>query len=216
MNLFSIFDPCNLSLFRNWFFIFFFVFFFIFYKNIKKTNGVFFKKVIINLIYNDLKILIKKNSYLLIFFCGLFYILLINNFLGLIGYIFSTTSHLRFVLTLSLYLWVAIFLVNLVYNIKNFLSHLVPEEISYALVFLIVLIETLRNIIRPFILGIRLRANIIAGHLLIVLVSTVLSKVCVRFVLVSGGILVLVILETIVRIIQAYIFTILLSLYFSE
>merc|ERR1712126_489526 len=96
MNLFSIFDPCNLSLFRNRFFIF--------YKNIKKTNGVFFKKVIINLIYNDLKILIKKNSYLLIFFCGLFYILLINNFLGLIGYIFSTTSHLRFVLTLSLYL----------------------------------------------------------------------------------------------------------------
>merc|ERR1712237_6555 len=105
----------------------------------------------------------------------------------------------------------AIFLVNLVYNIKNFLRHLVPEEISYALVFLIVLIETLSNFIRPFILGIRLRANIIAGHLLIVLVSTVLSKVCL-----SLGILVLVILETIVSIIQAYIFTILLRLYFSE
>merc|ERR1712002_613795 len=75
----------------------------------------------------------------------------------------------------------AIFIVNLIYNIKNFLSHLVPEEISYSLVFLIVLIETLSNFIRPFILGIRLRANIIAGHLLIVLVRTVLSKVCVRF-----------------------------------
>lgn len=181
-----------------------------------KVRFLPFNSVRSKVIFKDLKVLIKKNSYLILFFYSLFYILLINNFLGLFLYIFCTTRHLRFVLTLRLWLWLAIFLVNLVYNIKNFLSHLVPEEISYSLVFLIVLIETLSNFIRPFMLGVRLRANIIAGHLLIVLVRTVLSKVCFRFFLVSVGIRVLVILEILVCAIQAYIFTILLSLYFSE
>ena len=78
------------------------------------------------------------------------------------------------------------------------------------------LIETLRNLIRPFILGIRIRANIIAGHLLITLVSELLVGTRTMFLVVGGGIRLLVILETIVRVIQAYIFTILLGLYFSE
>jgi len=108
------------------------------------------------------------------------------------------------------------FLVNIIYNVKNFLSHLVPERISYFLIPLIVLIETLRNLIRPFMLGIRIRANIIAGHLLMTLVSEILRSAGRRFIVVSGGMAGLVILERIVRVIQAYIFTILIGLYFSE
>ena len=166
--------------------------------------------------FKDLTLLIKKNSFLQIIFNGLFIILLINNFLGLIIYIFSTTSHLSLTLVTSLILWVSIFIVNIIYNIKNFLSHLVPNGISYFLIPLIVLIETLRNLVRPLILGIRIRANIIAGHLLITLVRELLAGVGTAFLLVGGGIALLVILETIVSVIQAYIFTILLGLYFSE
>jgi len=92
----------------------------------------------------------------------------------------------------------------------------VPERISYFLMPLMVLIETLRNLIRPFILGIRIRANIIAGHLLMTLVSEMLRSAGSRFVIVSGGMAGLVILERMVRVIQAYIFTILMGLYFSE
>ena len=146
----------------------------------------------------------------------MFIILLINNFLGLIIYIFSTTSHLRLTLIISFVLWLSIFFTNIIYNIKNFLSHLVPNGISYFLIPLIVLIETLSNLIRPLILGIRIRANIIAGHLLITLVSRLLAGSGSMFLVVSGGISILVILESMVRVIQAYIFTILLGLYFSE
>merc|ERR1711862_728797 len=103
--------------------------------------------------------------------------------------------------------WVSIFVVNMVYNIKNFLRHLVPNGISYFLMPLIVLIETLSNLIRPLILGIRIRANIIAGHLLITLVRELLAGAGSTFLVVGGGIALLVILETIVRVIQAYIFT---------
>lgn len=131
-------------------------------------------------------------------------------------YIFSTTRHLSITLVTRFILWFRIFFVNILYNIKNFLSHLVPNRISYFLIPLIVLIETLSNLIRPLILGIRISANIIAGHLLITLIRELLAGRGFTFFLVGGGLSLLVILESIVSIIQAYIFTILLGLYFSE
>lgn len=216
VNLFSVFDSFRLSIFSNWFFFFFFLWFIIFFKYINNSSSKVIFKSIINLVYKDLTPLIKKNSFLQRMFNSLFLILLVNNFLGLMVYIFSTTSYLSLTLITSIVLWIRIFIVNLIYNIKNFLSHLVPNGISYFLIPLIVLIETLRNLIRPFILGIRIRANIIAGHLLITLVGELLVGVSSAFLVVRGGIRVLVILETMVSVIQAYIFTILLGLYFSE
>ena len=198
------------------FFFFFFCLFLIFFKFSGKSASKIILENIINLVFKDLTPLIKKNSFLQVIFNGLFIILLINNFLGLIIYIFSTTSHLSLTLVTSLILWVSIFIVNMVYNIKNFLRHLVPNGISYFLIPLIVLIETLSNLIRPLILGIRISANIIAGHLLITLIRELLAGAGSAFLLVGGGIALLVILETIVSVIQAYIFTILLGLYFSE
>lgn len=197
-------------------FFFFFFLFFIFFKFTSKSGSKVVFENLINLVFKDLAPLIKKNSFLQVIFNGLFIILLINNFLGLIIYIFSTTSHLSLTLVTRLILWVSIFVVNIVYNIKNFLRHLVPNGISYFLIPLIVLIETLSNLIRPLILGIRIRANIIAGHLLITLVRELLAGAGSVFLVVRGGMALLVILETMVRVIQAYIFTILLGLYFSE
>jgi len=190
--------------------------FFIFPKFTAKSGSKVLFENLINLVFKDLSPLIKKNSFLQVIFNGLFIILLINNFLGLIIYIFSTTSHLSLTLVIRLILWVSIFVVNMVYNIKNFLRHLVPNGISYFLMPLIVLIETLSNLIRPLILGIRIRANIIAGHLLITLVRELLAGAGPIFLVVGRGMALLVILETMVRVIQAYIFTILLGLYFSE
>jgi len=65
---------------------------------------LFILKKVINLVFRDLKPLIKKNSFLHRVFCGLFLLLLVNNFLGLIIYIFSTTSHLRLTLIIRIIL----------------------------------------------------------------------------------------------------------------
>jgi len=189
----------------------------IFLKSTKIGNMVYIKSKILSIVGNDLKILLKKRAFLQILFSGLFLALLLNNLLGLIVYIFSTTRHLRITLTLRMIIWIRLFLVNIIFNTKRFLSHLVPENISYALTPLIVLIESLSNLIRPFILGIRIRANIIAGHLLMTLVREILGRLRrIGFIITSLGIVLLIILERIVRIIQAYIFTILIGLYFSE
>merc|ERR1719154_450646 len=110
-----------------------------------------------------------------------------------------------------------IFFLSITFSIKNCLNHLAPEETSYAFLPLMGIIETLSNLIRPFTLAIRIRANIIAGHLLLVLVRGFLTKVrIIGFPVFYFGTTILILLETIVIAIQAYIFTILISLYFSE
>ena len=80
-----------------------------------------------------------------------------------------------------------------------------------------VLIELLSNIIRPFTLGIRLAANIIAGHLLLVLISTPVFRLSAGIILVVlGGLFLLTVLELAVSMIQSYVFMRLGALYVRE
>jgi F-type H+-transporting ATPase subunit a len=81
----------------------------------------------------------------------------------------------------------------------------------------IVCIETIRNVIRPGTLAVRLAANIIAGHLLITLMGNTgptLAVTLVGFLLI--GQIALLILESAVAIIQSYVFAVLSTLYSSE
>jgi F-type H+-transporting ATPase subunit a len=96
-------------------------------------------------------------------------------------------------------------------------AHLVPQSTPAALIPFIVVIETIRNIIRPGTLAVRLAANIIAGHLLITLLGNQTASVSSYLV----GILLfvqilLLILESAVATIQAYVFAVLSTLYSRE
>lgn len=81
----------------------------------------------------------------------------------------------------------------------------------------IVIIELVRNVIRPLTLSVRLMANMTAGHLLLCLLR---SNVSIRrmssSILVLSALVVLVILEIAVSLIQAYVFTLLSTLYLEE
>lgn len=79
------------------------------------------------------------------------------------------------------------------------------------------LIESIRNIIRPITLTVRLTANIIAGHLLLTLLGNMGPKL--NFILLPIIIItqtILLTLESAVAIIQAYVFAILITLYTRE
>ena len=56
-------------------------------------------------------------------------------------------------------------------------AHLVPTGTPGALIPVIVIIETVSNIIRPLTLSIRLAANIVAGHLLLTLLGSQISNI---------------------------------------
>jgi len=97
------------------------------------------------------------------------------------------------------------------------LAHLVPLGTPSFLIPVMVIIETVRNIIRPVTLSIRLAANIVAGHLLLTLLGSQGSRVSrIILVILIISLVLLLILEVAVACIQSYVFTILSSLYLNE
>ena len=92
-----------------------------------------------------------------------------------------------------------------------------PRGTPVALMPVIVIIETVRNIIRPGTLSIRLAANIVAGHLLLTLLgSQGLNVAGITIFILLFSLILLLCLELAVACIQAYVFTILRSLYLNE
>jgi len=102
-------------------------------------------------------------------------------------------------------------------NTNHIFAHLVPQSTPSALMPFIVLIESIRNVIRPITLSVRLIANIVAGHLLITLLGnqTAVASNIILFSLIITQILLLT-LERAVAIIQSYVFAVLTTLYSSE
>ena len=150
-------------------------------------------------------------------FIRIFFFILFNNFIGLFPYVFTRRSHISFTLTLALPLWLGRIILSIIYQYNNLLAHLVPVGTPRFLIPVIVIIETVRNIIRPLTLSIRLAANIVAGHLLLTLLGSqgpLLSLFNLSLLMI--GLFLLLLLEVAVACIQSYVFTILSSLYLNE
>jgi len=141
----------------------------------------------------------------------------INNVFGLSPYIFTASSHLVFTLTLALPLWLGHMLWGWLKTPGLILAHLLPLGTPGALMPFMVGIELTSSLIRPLTLAIRLAANIIAGHLLISLLSRsgVSTSLAISS-LVITSLVALSILECAVSLIQAYVFRVLSTLYLSE
>uniref|UniRef100_A0AAU7YR11 ATP synthase subunit a n=1 Tax=Potamanthus sp. 02WZ10 TaxID=3126548 RepID=A0AAU7YR11_9INSE len=150
-------------------------------------------------------------------FISLFSLILFNNFLGLFPYIFTSSSHLTFTLTLALPLWLSFMVYGWINHTQHMFAHLVPQGTPPVLMPFMVCIETISNIIRPGTLAVRLAANMIAGHLLMTLLGNTgpsLSLTILSFLLM--GQIALLVLESAVAIIQSYVFAVLSTLYSSE
>jgi len=132
-------------------------------------------------------------------------------------YIFTRTSHLSITIVLALPIWLGTILYSIIFQYNSLLAHLVPLGTPRFLMPIIVIIETVRNIIRPITLSIRLAANMVAGHLLLTLLGSqgpIISIIILLILLIR--LILLLILEVAVACIQSYVFTILRSLYLNE
>nr|QNT26951.1 ATP synthase F0 subunit 6 [Trigonopterus daun] len=170
-------------------------------------------------IHMEFKTLLKNTSYLgsTLIFVNLLIFIMINNFMGLFPYTFTCSSHLNFSLYLSVPLWLSFMIYGWMKNTTHMLAHLVPQGAPKILLPFLVIIETISNIIRPGTLAIRLTANMIAGHLLITLMSNSgpnMSMILLNLLILSQ--VLLLVLESAVAMIQSYVFSILMTLYSSE
>nr|AKE07134.1 ATP synthase subunit 6 [Monopterus albus] len=142
------------------------------------------------------------------------------NLLGMLPYTFTPTTQLSMNMGLAVPLWLATVLVGFRNQPTLSLAHLLPEGTPTLLVPLLIIIETISLLIRPFALGVRLTANLTAGHLLIQLIAT--ASLAFMWImpaiatLTSILLLLLTLLEIAVAMIQAYVFVLLLSLYLQE
>nr|YP_009991874.1 ATP synthase F0 subunit 6 [Aegotheles bennettii]QNN84748.1 ATP synthase F0 subunit 6 [Aegotheles bennettii] len=147
-------------------------------------------------------------------------LLLMINLLGLLPYTFTPTTQLSMNMALAFPLWLATLLTGLRNQPSMSLGHLLPEGTPTPLIPALILIETTSLLIRPLALGVRLTANLTAGHLLIQLISTatiaLLPIMPTVSILTMSILLLLTILEVAVAMIQAYVFVLLLSLYLQE
>nr|BCD55601.1 ATP synthase subunit 6 [Ixobrychus eurhythmus] len=151
---------------------------------------------------------------------SLMILLLMINLLGLLPYTFTPTTQLSMNMALAFPLWLATLLTGLRNQPSMSLGHLLPEGTPTPLIPALIMIETASLLIRPLALGVRLTANLTAGHLLIQLISTattvLLPMMPAVSILTTLILLLLTILEVAVAMIQAYVFVLLLSLYLQE
>nr|YP_009350706.1 ATP synthase F0 subunit 6 [Microcerotermes baluchistanicus]AQP27632.1 ATP synthase F0 subunit 6 [Microcerotermes baluchistanicus] len=176
--------------------------------------------LLMNKLHQEMKTILSKgnenkgNSFIL---TSLFLMILMNNFLGLFPYIFTSTSHLILTLTLALPLWMSFMLFGWIKNTNHMFEHLVPQGTPTMLMPFMVIIETISNLIRPGTLAVRLTANMIAGHLLLTLLGNngpAMSHTLLTVLIIAQ--ILLLILEGAVAVIQSYVFAILSTLYSSE
>nr|YP_009236669.1 ATP synthase F0 subunit 6 [Acraea zetes]AMJ17137.1 ATP synthase F0 subunit 6 [Acraea zetes] len=220
-NLFSIFDPStnlfNLSL--NWLSTFIGILFIPLSFWLIPNRHFILWNMISTKLNNEFKMLLGPNSFKgsTFIFISLFFFILFNNFLGLFPYIFTSTSHLNISLSISITLWLTFMLYGWLNNTQNMFIHMIPQGTPTILMPFMVLIETISNIIRPGTLAVRLTANMIAGHLLLTLLSSTgitMSNYFIMFLIIIQ--ILLLILESAVSIIQAYVISVLSTLYSSE
>lgn len=102
------------------------------------------------------------------------------------------------------------------FNIKNTIIHIVPKSSPTALILALVIIELISLIIRPITLTLRLMANLIAGHLIIEIISRALVPIIAKTLPVTFCLTLVTVIETAVSIIQALVLTILINLYTKD
>nr|YP_009948379.1 ATP synthase F0 subunit 6 [Nucifraga caryocatactes]QOH97560.1 ATP synthase F0 subunit 6 [Nucifraga caryocatactes] len=176
---------------------------------------------LINLITKQLMMpLNNKGHKWALILTSLMIFLLFTNLLGLLPYTFTPTTQLSMNLALAVPLWLATLLTGLRNQPSASLGHLLPEGTPTPLIPALILIETTSLLIRPLALGVRLTANLTAGHLLIQLISTatvaLVSTMPMISLLTLLVLFLLTLLEVAVAMIQAYVFVLLLSLYLQE
>jgi F-type H+-transporting ATPase subunit a len=94
----------------------------------------------------------------------LFFFILINTFFGLIPGAANVTGNIAFTMILALIAFVVI----MISTNKHFWGHIINPEVPIAVKPILIIVEILGIFTKPFALMIRLFANMLAGHIIII------------------------------------------------
>ena len=154
----------------------------------------------------------------------LFMFILTVNFIGLIPFTFTVTSHIIVTAALAITVFLTVLIYGLIRHGFHFFNLFVPKGVPIYILPLIVFIEILSFVSRPISHSVRLFANMLAGHITL--------QVFASFIILMGGamgaigwvggvlpfamIVILMALEALVAFLQAYVFAILTCIYLND
>lgn len=165
----------------------------------------------------------SANEIYLPFIYSLFVFIVISNLTGNIPYNYTVATSIIVSIGLSFTIFMGVTILALYRHRLHFFAFFVPSGTPLALVPLLVLIELVSYMARAVSLGVRLFANMTAGHTLLKILSTFLGQLFSSSILVSVLTLIpfsifigLIGLELAVSLIQAYVFCILTCSYIKD
>lgn len=168
-------------------------------------------------IYNLVRTNVGKDGlkYFSFIFC-LFLFIAFGNLFGLFPYSFTFTSHVAAVGALS----VLALLFNMIVGIKKkklgYLRTFLPKGIPYALAPLVVPIEAISLISKPFSLTVRLVANMTVGHIMLKILGGFVVALGILGVVPLFFQSLIIIFEIFIAILQAFIYTVLSCIYLGD
>ncbi|WP_226336645.1 F0F1 ATP synthase subunit A [Arthrobacter sp. UM1] len=156
---------------------------------------------------------------------AIFFFVLVNNLFGLIPVLqLPTFSHAgsAYALAAVVYLtWIGVGIKK--HGLGFFKLMVVPSGVPFALLFILVPIEILSNfVVRPLTHSLRLMATMLAGHMIVTLAGTgahyliaVQENLFLKGtgILVIGGSVAMGLLEALIMVLQAFVFTLLTAIY---
>ena len=150
------------------------------------------------------------------FIFSLFMFILFANFLGLIPFSFTVTSHIIVTFALAGFIFVAVTLIGLARHGIRWFTYFLPPGVPIYLAPMMIPLEIIGYLTRPISLSVRLAANMLAGHTML--------EVFAGFIVALGifgfapfiAVLLIYALEVIVAFLQAYVFAVLTCLYLSD
>ncbi len=150
------------------------------------------------------------------FIFSLFMFILLGNLLGMIPYTFTYTSHIIVTFALAAIVFIGVTLIGIARHGLRFLTLFVPAGVPLWLMPILVPIEVISYFIRPFTLSIRLFANMVAGHTTLAIFAGFVVSLGIFGFLPLAVTVALILLELLVAVLQAYVFTILTCLYLHD
>ena len=150
------------------------------------------------------------------FIFSLFIFILFANCIGLVPYAFTVTSHIIVTFALAAVVFVGVTIIAIARHGMKFFSYFLPPGVPLYMAPLLIPIEVLSYLARPVTLSLRLFANMMAGHTMLKVFAGFVIALGIAGVAPLTVLVGLYMLELIVAVLQAFVFTILTCLYLHD
>ncbi len=150
------------------------------------------------------------------FIFSLFMFVLFGNMLGMLPYSFTFTSHLVVTFGMAIVVFTGVTVIGFARHGFGFLHMFFPHGAPIATAPILIPIEVISYLSRPFSLAVRLFANMTVGHIMLKVLAGFVIALGVAGVVPFAFVIGITLLEFGIAFLQAYVFTILSCIYLHD